>query len=238
MTFDFEALVDSATAPYAEVSRYAYEFSRGKLRHDPVFRALFKHGLIPDNGVLLDLGCGLGVLPALLHEACNSYRAGKWPDEWSPPPQNLKLHGIELRSRKAAIAKQVLEGKAIIRQGDIRTAEFPDCDVVVILDVLLYLGGAEQLQVLQRVAQSLRPGGMLILREGDANGGIRFQVTRFSEQMCCLLRGEGWRDLQYRSASEWIGLLRGFGFSVEALPMSEGTPFSNVLFRATRLDVN
>ena len=234
MPFSFNSLVDAATLPYAGAGKHAYEFTRGKLRHDPVFRALLKQGLLPDDGLLLDLGCGLGVLPALLHEARNHYRAGEWPSDWASPPQNLELHGIELSARKAKIGQQALQGKATIRQGDIRTAELPDCSIAIILDVLLYLSADEQRQTLQRIAQALRPGGTLLLREGDAGGGLRFHITRLSEQMCCLWRGQGWQPLHYRTVAEWIALLQELGFSVDVLPMSIGTPFSNVMFRATR----
>ena len=70
-TPSFNSIVDDAAQPYANVSRYAYHFTRNKLRYDPVFRALLQRGLLPDHGHFLDLGCGLGVLPALLHEARN-----------------------------------------------------------------------------------------------------------------------------------------------------------------------
>jgi len=231
----FNAFIKLATLPYASQGRANHEFVRGKLRYDPVFRALLKRGLLPDEGVLLDLGCGLGALPALLHEARSQYRAGNWPSEWLPPPQNLELHGLELHDRKAGVAKKALHGKATIRQGDIRTADLPGCSVAIILDVLLYLSAEEQLQTLQRVAQAVQPGGMLIMRESDAAGGVRFHITRLAEQVCCLWRGQGLNALHYRTAAEWTTLLRELGFTVDALPMSVGTPFSNVLFRATRV---
>lgn len=230
----FEQLVDAAAQPYLSEGRGDYEFVRGKLRYDPVFPTLLRRGLVPGDGLLLDLGCGLGALSALLHEAGNRYRAGDWPADWAPPPQNLELHGIELHARKAAVAARALRGRATITQGDIRTTELPSCTVAVILDVMLYLGPDDQLRALQRVAQAIRPGGMLIMREGDAAGGWRFHATRLAEKICCLGRGQGWYPLHYRATTEWSAILQGLGFSVETQPMSEGTPFSNVLFRATR----
>lgn len=234
MTKQFDALVNAAAQSYAAGGRADYEFVRRKLRYDPVFSALLKRGLVPGDGLLLDLGCGLGTLSALLYEAGNRYRAGDWPQDWAQPPLNLELHGIELHARKAAVAAQALSGRAAIIQGDIRTAVLPSCSVAVILDVMLYMSADDQLHALQRVAQAIRPGGMLIMREGDAAGGWRFHATRLAEKICCLGRGQGWHPLHYRATTEWITILQGMGFSVETLPMSEGTPFSNVLFRATR----
>ena len=122
----------------------------------------------------------------------------------------------------------------MIAQGDIRTVNLPSCSAVIILDVLFYLRPTEQRQTLQRVAQALQPDGLLLLREANAAGGWRFHVTRLAEQILCLWRGQGWLPLNYKSQSEWVGLLEELGFSVECIPMSKGTPFANVLFRATR----
>ena len=229
----FNALVDAAALPYASVSRYAYHFARGKLRRDPIFRALLSDGMLPNSGLLLDLGCGMGVLSALLHQAHQHYRAGNWPLDWPAPPQNLNLHGVELLKWKVAAATTALKGAALIEQGDIRTIALPSCSAVIILDVLYYLRPSEQRQILQRIAQSLKPGGLLLLREANAAGGWRFHVTRLAEQILGLWRGQGWLPLHYRSSAAWIALLEELGFSVECIPMSKGTPFANVLLVST-----
>lgn len=235
MPTSFNSIIDAATLPYARAGRYAYHFARGKLRHDPVYRAILKNGLLPDEGRLIDLGCGLGILSALLTVARNQHKAGSWNPDWSIPPQNIELQGVELLNWKVEAAKLALGDRAVICQGDIRIFDLPGCSAVIILDVLLYLNAAEQWHILQRIASTLLPGGILLLREGDAAGGLRYHVTRLAEHICCLWRGQGWQALHYRSKAEWIALLEELGFSVDSLPMSQGTPFSNVLFRATRV---
>jgi len=55
-------LFEAATRPYIAARQYSWHFSRGKLRHDPVFFSLLRRGLLPDRGSLIDLGCGQGVL--------------------------------------------------------------------------------------------------------------------------------------------------------------------------------
>ena len=236
MSPDFDDLIATATRPYGRAGRYAYRFARGKLRYDPVFQAVLKHGLLPKRGRLLDLGCGLGLLLALLSQARSQYQAGQWFAGWPTPPPNLQLSGVELEPWKVAAATQALGDKATIRQGDIRNIELPQCAGIVILDVLYYLNAAEQRQVLQRIASALQPGGVLLLREGDTAGRLRFHITRLVERLCCLSRGQGWLPFHYRSAKEWVKLLQELGFSVESLPMSHGTPFANSLFRATRVN--
>jgi SAM-dependent methyltransferase len=231
---EFAALVEAAAEPYRRSGRYAWHFARGKLRGDPVFRFLLSSGVLPPAGVLFDLGCGQGVLMALLRAAGACHARGDWPGEWPAPPSALKLHGVELSRRRAEVAGQALDGGAVVERGDIRHAPLPACAAIVILDVLLYLDDADQRRVLARCAEALGPGGVLVLREADAGAGLPFHVTRWAEKLACWSRGQIRQRLRYRQAREWQALLEAAGFTVEARPMSEGTPFGNVLFVALR----
>jgi SAM-dependent methyltransferase len=230
----FNALVEAAAAPYRHSGRYAWHFARGKLLRDPVFRFLLRSGVLPPAGLLFDLGCGQGVLMALLQAARTWYAEGNWPLEWPAPPHGLELHGVELRRQRAAVARHALGCGAVVAEGDIRHAHLSPCEVIVILDVLLYLNKADQRLVLARCAAALRPGGVLVLREADAAAGLPFQITRWTERVACWSRGQLRQPLNYRPAPEWEALLEASGFTVETTPMSEGTPFGNVLFVASR----
>lgn len=232
MAIAFDALVDLAARPYADAGRYAYHFARGKLRRDPVFRHLLAGGLLPARGRLLDLGCGLGVLPALLAAARREHAGGRWIANWPAPPHELELQGVELLGWKVAAGRIALADAAAITQGDIRDCPLPSCSAAVILDVLLYLAEHEQRAVLARVIEALEPGGVLVVREADAAAGWRFQTTWRAEQVCCLARGQGWPVLHYRSAGQWLALLGELGCRAEPRPMSAGTPFANVLYVA------
>ena len=48
------ALLDAASAPYRSADRYAWHFSRSKLKRDPMFFALLEHGVIPDAQRLVE----------------------------------------------------------------------------------------------------------------------------------------------------------------------------------------
>jgi hypothetical protein len=43
-----------------------------------------------------------------------------------------------------------------------------------------------------------------------------------------------WPQVHCRSAREWASALEALGFSAAPEPMSEGTPFANVLFVARK----
>jgi SAM-dependent methyltransferase len=229
-----KALLDEAARPYHGADAATWRFARNKLRFDPVFAALLRRGCLPDRGALLDLGCGQGLLLALLVAARDRFGRGQWPPGWPPPPLDLVLQGIELDPDRAGAAQRALVNQAQVTQQDVRDAAFPPCSAVVLLDVLMYLEERDQVRVLEKAAAALEPGGLLLLREADAGAGFAFRVTRWSERVLEILRGRRRDRLHYRGAVQWTGLLEALGFSVSAEPMSAGTPFANVLFLCTK----
>jgi 2-polyprenyl-3-methyl-5-hydroxy-6-metoxy-1,4-benzoquinol methylase len=234
MTPQEVALYDAATTRYRAAGRYAFHFSRGKLKHDPVFVSILRDAMIPDDARILDLGCGQGILLSTLIAARQCFESGIWPLGWPAPPARLKLHGIDLLARDIRRAHQALGESAVVERGDIRDALFPDSDVVVILDVLHYVSSKEQEDILSRVAESLGKSGRLLLRVADSQAGARSVFTYLGDRLGTLLRGELWPRHVHRPISEWSTILGRLGFSVSARPMSQGTPFSNVLLVADR----
>lgn len=234
MSRQHKALLDAAARPYFGSNAPAGRFARNKLRFDPVFFTLLQRGCLPDRGTLLDLGCGQGLLLALLVAARDQFRCGQWPPAWPPPPLNLILQGIEFDPDRASVAQRVLVNQAQVTRHDIRDAVLPPCSAVVLLDVLMYLEERDQLRVLEKAAAALGPGGLLLVREADAGAGFAFRVTRWSERLLEILRGRLRDRLHYRSAIQWTGLLESLGFSVGVESMSAGTPFANRLFVARK----
>jgi cyclopropane fatty-acyl-phospholipid synthase-like methyltransferase len=200
-----------------------------------VFRALLERGLLLDRGDILDLGCGQGLLSAWLKAALLCYESGSWPQGWPPAPKPRSTRGIELMTRDVERARAALGYDCEIAQGDIRSAEFGTTDAVVILDVLHYIGQEEQLQVLKRVRAALPARGLLLLRVGDAAGGLRFRYSQWVDKLVMLCRGHATMATHCRSVDQWRKLLRECGFEVQATPMSQGTRFANVLLIAHAL---
>ena len=158
---------------------------------------------------------------------------GEWPQAWPAPPGRLALAGIEIDAKRVKIAARALaslDPTAEVACCDMRDATFPACSAITFIDVLLYLDPDEQCRVLEKAAEALRPGGVLIMREADAAGGRRFEITRSVERFMSALRGELRQKLHYRTAGEWRSVLERLGLAVSQEPMSQGTPFSNILF--------
>lgn len=216
----FTAAAEAAAARYAPAGRFAVGLARGKMRSDPVYRALLERG-IADAASVTDLGCGRGYLLALILES----RAG------SPPP---RLCGVELELRAARLARLACGEHASIAHADLASAAVPRSEAVALIDVLHYLPRAAQDALLERACASLETGGRLFVRDADAGAGAGFLAVRLSERLAALARGEGFRPFDFRRGDELVRRLESCGMSVASRPMGAGTPFSNILLEARR----
>jgi SAM-dependent methyltransferase len=228
----FRALARDAASRYPARDRFARHFAFGKLTRDPAFRYLLEHGLIADGARLLDLGCGQGVLMALLLAARDRHAQGSWPESWAAPPSPRAMRGIDLMRRDVERAQSASGPAATFACGDVRTADLGDVDTVVILDVLHYVDFGAQDDVLRRVRAAFGGEGVLLLRVGDRSTGLRFRFTDWVDRAVMALRGHRLDRLYTKPLAEWIRQLEALGFSVAAIPMSAGTPFANVLLVA------
>ena len=232
------ALLEQATAPYRPLGKFAWHFARGKLGGDPAFAGLLQRGLIPSQSRVLDIGCGQGLLAALLGSLTGDSPAERaWPAGWAPPPTGVQVHGIELMPRDVERAQQALAHlgeRARFTLGDMCTTPFTPADAVVILDVLHYVNEAAQEDVLRRVREALAPGGVLLLRVGDAAAGLPFRISNWVDAVVFFVRGHGISRLYCRPLSGWQALLQGLGFAVDTVPMHAGTPFANILLVARK----
>ena len=227
-----DRLIELAAEPYRGAGRFAYQFARGKLRGDPVFRAILELGLLQGCHSVLDLGCGQGLLTAWLRAARRLYAEGAWPLSWPAAPAVHCVRGVELMAGEVRRAKRALGTDCNVSQEDIRSADFGAQEAVVVLDVLHYLPEASQDHVLRRIRSALPSGGLLLLRVGDADAGFRFRLTQLSDQAILFCRGHGLVALHCRGVTQWRALLGQCGFDSNATPMSAGTPFANVLLTA------
>lgn len=226
-------LIDEAAGRYLHDTCSSWEFANGKLRMDPVYLGLLKRGVLPQQGTLVDCGCGRGLMLSLIATA-QDLRDQAWPRTWPDPPAALRLYGIETRPRMVKKARRALGDRATILAGDLRDMPLPQSDVALVFDVVHLMPRLDQEKLLARLRDALPPGGLLILREADAEGGWRFRAVQFFNGCGRLVQGQWGRRFHFRTADGWRQCLSELGFDVETEPMGDGTPFANVMFYARR----
>jgi uncharacterized protein (DUF2062 family) len=226
-----ERTFSTAADRYLEVGITAWEFARGKLRNDPVYRATLS-GLLPSGETLVDIGCGQGLALAVLDAAAQLSRRGEWAGD--PPPTYRSLIGIEMRSRVARMATVALADAATIVHAAAPAGLPARVSAVLLFDVLHLMSSDAQHVLLGQVAARLDPGGVILVRDVDRAAGRGFTAVRVGNRLKALAVGRWTQTFHFRSTAEWRALFEAVGFKVEIRPMGDGTPFANVLFRLTK----
>ncbi len=184
--------------------------------------------VLPARGRVLDLGSGHGLLSLAL----------------SLSSDEREIIGIDhdagrVRVAQRAIAHSESVSRPKFEVGDLgkALAKFPDGSLagIAMIDILHYFDAPAQTALLDEAARALKPGGTLAIREVDTEGGVAAAWNRLYENLSLTvgftrsLR----RRLQFRSASDWTGMLERAGFVVRSEPC--GSPiFSDVLFIGER----
>ena len=144
----------------------------------------------------------------------------------------LRLHGIETRPRVVKRARQALDGVATIDERDLSVSALPPCDAVLIFDVLHLLSRDVQDRLLADVARRLPRGGVLIIREANADAGWKFQMVRFGNRFNSFWQGRFGRTFCFDSATGWRDRLTALGFDVESVTHHDTGIFGNVMLQA------
>lgn len=221
-TLRAEALAADPLAAAIERARSRYDglhprfkwYARMKYVMDPCYRAIAP--LVPAGAFLVDLGSGLGMLPVLVGIVGDGRRA----------------LGIEWDRDKVECGVRAASGLGDVQvvEGDARTVELPPCDVITLVDMLHYWDADEQRAILGRCRAALRPGGRLLVREGDParRGGARW--TRAVEAVVTRLGWNRGPRVRFRPVDELRADLEALGFAVRIDEVAARTHPGNVLF--------
>lgn len=218
---DFDERAEHAAGLYAGHARFAWKYSRAKLRHDPVFRQLAER--LPFAEPIIDLGCGRGQTELLLASLSGA----------------IEVHGFDWDEKKVRVAREAasrFEDGAHLRfeVGDLRTMDYPAGGTLLMLDVLHYNPLEVQDDMLRRAARSVLPGGRLFVREVDAAGGLRARLNTWQERITCFFGLNRGATLCFRSADSIDAVLCAEGLETTRCASWGGTPLANVLIEARR----
>ncbi|MCE9667796.1 class I SAM-dependent methyltransferase [Myxococcus stipitatus] len=177
------------------------------------------------RGVVADIGCGHGLLSALL----------------ALEAPGRVVHGADPDPRKVGWARQALGALPNVRlsEGTVEATLAPGlpgaCDAAVVCDVLYLLPEARWPDFLRAVRGLLKPGGCFLLKEVEGDGSWKHRKALAQEWVMVSLLGRtqasGGMVLKPRGAM--TSLLSEAGFAVrEVVDLGRGYTTPHVLYVA------
>ena len=214
---NYPDLVRRVANRYATCSRFSRYFVPAKLRLDPVHKTVLDLAAEFTFGAVVDIGCGRAQLGLLLLEA-----------HAADSVIGIDRDANVLRDARRAAGNMAL----ILERADAGTYSIPDCDTVLLIDVLYQLPTDVQGALLGRAAGSARSA--VVIRNFAPDRGWRTMVTRCSEAILRGLRLKHSPIVNPRPTDWFVTILEASGFTVARRPCSRGTPFAGMLLVATR----
>lgn len=174
--------------------------------------------LLPDEGRILDVGCGFGLFAAYFGQ--------------TQPARTIV--GVDPNARRIELARHVSSRLGLTHQfrvGDVRDAALEGpFSAAYVLDVMHHIPAADQEAVLARMRDLLVPGGVLLIK--DITTEPRFGLL-FTEALDRLMVGLN-EPLAYRHHGAWGEMLSRLGFKVRIVRVPDLLPYPHVVIAATR----
>jgi 2-polyprenyl-3-methyl-5-hydroxy-6-metoxy-1,4-benzoquinol methylase len=173
------------------------------------FQSVVAH--LPENGTLLDLGCGNGLFLSLAKKA----------------KPGLELAGLDLSHEKITAARQAFEMStaSVPQLAVMDIADFPEqsVDVITIIDVLYLVPFQHWNTILEKCFRSLNPGGKVLLKEMDRSVAWKFLLLYVEETLAVKVLGLTLGSQLTFPEPQAIRLqLVGAGFEVEESAIHDG----------------
>jgi SAM-dependent methyltransferase len=215
---DFAATLERVARRYRDCGRFARGYVAGKLRRDPVHRAVLSLAANEAFGDVVDIGCGRGQLAVALLET----RLAR------------SVVGLDRNARHLEQARRAACGLAFsaIVQDLAGSQELPEAATVLLIDVLYQIDSRPQLALLRAAARAASQ--RIVIRTLDPDRGVRSALTLWLEGLMRPLSPHAGDHVDVLPPARLAQTLVDAGFVVSSAPCWEGTPFASILIIGRR----
>ena len=193
---------------YSWQSFRASFYTRVRWRLCP-FVAIEKY--IPKKAVVLDVGCGYGLLA--------NYLALMSPER--------DVVGVDLSTMRVNAARKTVGNRKNIRfeRINVKDIQMKRYDAIVMSDFLHHLDYETQEELFNLCYEKLSPGGQLFFEEVDDRPLLKYWAAYFVDVILNI--GEG---IYFRNRKTYSKILRDIGFEVHVEDLHKGIPWSDVIY--------
>lgn len=175
--------------------------------------------LLPEEGRILDVGCGFGLFAAYFGQT----------------QPRRRIVGVDTDARRVAMARRMTESLGLSGHeflvGDARDAHVTGpFEAAYVLDVMHHVPRGAQEALLARLRELLAPGGVLVLKDITTEPAFGLRFTELLDRAMV-----GWDEpLAYRHHREWGEMLGRLGFRVRAVRVPDVLPYPHVVIAARK----
>jgi 2-polyprenyl-6-hydroxyphenyl methylase/3-demethylubiquinone-9 3-methyltransferase len=207
---------------YSEAGFITRAYLKIKLKICPLLQL---EAYFPRQGTIIELGCGNGLFSNIL----------------SLGSSERQVIGLDLDEKKIHVANETkTQGAQTTYQiGDVVCADYPQGNVISLIDVLYLIPFDNQELMLRKCYQSLPPGGTLIIKEMDTKPRWKYAWNLLQETLAVKLIGFTLGERFYfRSQSDYMEILQRLGFSVKPIALHSGYWYPHIAYISTKSPKN
>ncbi|MBL9108062.1 MAG: class I SAM-dependent methyltransferase [Myxococcales bacterium] len=175
--------------------------------------------LLPEEGRILDIGCGFGLFSAYFGQT----QPGR------------RILGLDPDARRIDMARHVAQGLGLDAEfvcGDARRVELEgEFQAAYVLDVMHHIPYDDQRELLASLRDRLAPRGVLVVKDITTVPHFGLKFTELLDRVMV-----GWDEpLAYRHHAEWGEMLSSLGFRVRMVRVPDVLPYPHVVIAATKV---
>ncbi len=170
---------------------------------------------LPDEGHILDLGCGTGIFANILVLGSDK----------------RKVFGIDLSHKRIEAAKKATGEHSHIHYevGNVNQHILDGFNIITLIDLLHHMPYSEQDDLVKKIYEHLPNEGMILIKDLEKAPLWKYIFHYIQDSIA--YKGSA---LYFRSTEEMNTLLTSIGFSVSTFRLSKGYAYPHVLYKCEK----